>query len=427
MNDRAETVIETAPKAARRKAAFGFIFASALLNSISFGIMIPILPNLIRQFTGGDTAAAAEWNLFFGATWGVMQFFFGPILGMLSDRVGRRPVLLISFFGLASDFLFMAFAPTLWWLFVGRVLNGMTASSFSTAGAYIADITPPERRAKTFGMLTSAFSFGFIIGPMMGGLLGQHDLRLPFLAAAGLTALNFLYGLLVLPESLPPERRLKAFQGSRANPVGSLGLLRAHPGLLGLAGVAFLFQLSQMVLPTVFVLYTTDRYGWSPQVLGFTFLLTGVLGVIVQMFLVGPIVARLGERRTVLLGAAIGTLGFVWYGWAPQGWIYLLGAPVFCFSNLMMPGLQGLMTRRVPQNQQGQLQGALQSLQGIAAIFGPMLFGETFAWSLRHDAVVHAPGLAIYLAAGLLGLAFALAIGAARADAPETRPVITRG
>jgi DHA1 family tetracycline resistance protein-like MFS transporter len=262
---------------------------------------------------------------------------------------------------------------------------------------------------------------------MLGGLLGQHNLRLPFLAAAGFTALNFLYGLLVLPESLSPERRLKSFEWRRANPVGSLGLLRAHSGLLGLAGVGFLFQLSQMVLPTVFVLYTTYRYGWTPRVLGFTFLLTGVLGVIVQMFLVGPIVARIGERRTVLVGAAVGALGFVWYGWASKGWLYLLGAPVFAFSGLMMPGLQGLMTRRVPPSQQGQLQGAMQSLQGIASIFGPVVFGELFAWSLRHDALVHAPGLAIYLAAGLLGLAFVLAVGTARDPAAEPQPVITRG
>lgn len=427
MKDTVDTVAHEASRTPRREAAFGFIFASALMNSISFGIMIPILPNLIRQFTGGDTAAASEWNLFFGATWGVMQFFFGPILGMLSDRVGRRPVLLISFFGLAVDFLFMAFAPTLWWLYVGRVLNGMTASSFSTAGAYIADISPPERRAKTFGMMTSAFSFGFIIGPTLGGVLGQHDLRLPFLAAAGLTALNFLYGLLVLPESLSPEKRLKAFQWRRANPVGSLGLLRTHPGLLGLASVGFLFQLAQVVLPTIFVLYTTERYGWTPQVLGFTFLLTGVLGVIVQMFLVGPIVARIGERRTVLAGAAIGALGFAWYGWAPTGWIYLLGAPIFCFSGLLMPGLQGLMTQRVPPNQQGQLQGAMQSLQGIASIFGPVVFGETFAWSLRHDATLHAPGLAIYLSAGLLALAFALALGKARSHITEAKPAPTGG
>jgi DHA1 family tetracycline resistance protein-like MFS transporter len=196
---------------------------------------------------------------------------------------------------------------------------------------------------------------------------------------------------------------------------------------LGLAGVGFLFQLSQVVLPTIFVLYTTYRYGWTPRILGFTFLLTGVLGVMVQMFLVGPIVARIGERRTVLVGAAIGALGFLWYGWAPKGWIYLLGAPIFCFAGLLMPGLQGLMTQRVPPNEQGQLQGAMQSLQGIASIFGPVIFGETFAWSLRHEAVLHAPGLAIYLSAGLLGLAFALALGKARAHISEAQPVITRG
>ena len=402
-----------------RQAAFGFIFASALMNSVSFGIMIPILPNLIRQFTGGDTAAAAEWTLLFGATWGLMQFFIGPILGMLSDRVGRRPVLLISFFGLAVDFLFMAFAPTLWWLYVGRILNGMTAASFSTAGAYLADVTPPEKRAKSFGVLQSAFSFGFIIGPTIGGVLGEHNLRLPFIAAAIITAANWFYGLLILPESLAPERRLKAFDWRRANPVGSLGLLRSHPGLLGLAGVAFLFQLSQVVLPTIFVLYTSYRYGWSPQALGFVFLLTGVLGVAVQMFTVGPIVARLGERRTVLAGALIGATGFLWYGWAPNGWIYLLGAPIFAFSALMMPGLQGLMTRRVPPHQQGQLQGANQSLQGIASIVGPILFGETFAWSLRHEATLHSPGLAVYVAGALLGLAFLLALRTARHPAAQ--------
>jgi len=407
-----------APARPGRQAAFGFIFASALMNSVSFGIMIPILPNLVRQFTGGDTASAAEWTLLFGATWGLMQFFMGPILGMLSDRVGRRPVLLISFFGLAIDFLFMAFAPTLWWLYVGRILNGMTAASFSTAGAYLADITPPEKRAKSFGMLQSAFSFGFIIGPTIGGLLGQHNLRLPFIAAAAITAVNWLYGLLILPESLVPDRRLAAFDWKRANPVGSLGLLRSHPGLLGLAGVVFLFQLSQVVLPTVFVLYMTYRYGWSPRILGFTFLLTGVLGVAVQMFTVGPIVARIGERRTVLVGAAIGALGFLWYGWAPTGGLYLAGAPIFAFSALMMPGLQGLMTRRVPPNQQGQLQGANQSLQGIASILGPIVFGETFAWSLRHQSTLHSPGLAIYLAGGLLTLAFLLALRTARHPAP---------
>lgn len=403
----------------QRQAGFGFIFASALMNAISFGIMIPILPNLIKQFTGGDTAAAAEWNVLFATVWGVMQFFCGPLLGMMSDRYGRRPVLLLSLFGLGVDFLFMAFAPTLWWLFVGRILNGATAASFSTANAYLADVTPPERRAKVFGWMGSAFSFGFIIGPTLGGMLGEYDLRLPFIAAAALTFANWLYGLLILPESLPPERRAKAYDWNRANPLGSLQLLRSRPGLLGLVGVTFLFQLAHMVLPSIFVLYTGYRYGWTPGVLGLTFLLTGVLGVIVQMFLVGPVVAKVGERNAVLVGAISGVLGFAWYGWAPTGWAYLMAAPIFALIGLMMPGLQGLMTRKVQPHEQGQLQGANQSLQGIAAVAGPVIFGLVFAWSIRHDAILHMPGLAIYLAAGLLGLAFMLALSVARAPPQE--------
>jgi DHA1 family tetracycline resistance protein-like MFS transporter len=412
-----------APATARsgRQAAFGFIFASALMNSISFGLMIPILPNLIKQFTGGDTAAASEWNVLFATTWGLMQFIVGPILGMMSDRYGRRPVLLISMFGLAVDFLFMAFAPSLWWLYVGRILNGLTASSFSTAGAYLADITAPERRAKSFGMLTSAFSFGFLVGPALGGFLGEYSLRLPFLVAAGLTAVNWFYGLLILPESLPPERRLAVYNWSRANPLGSLRLLLAHRGLLALALVAFLFQLAQIVLPQIFVLYTTYRYQWPVWLLGLTFPVTGVMGVIVQMFLVGPAVARFGERRIVLIGAAAGALGFFWYGAATNGWLYLIGAPIFAFSGFIMPGLMGLMTQRVGPSQQGQLQGANQSLQGLAGIIGPILFGETFAWSIRSEATWHMPELAIFIAGGLLTAAFVLAWSVAhphRANVP---------
>jgi DHA1 family tetracycline resistance protein-like MFS transporter len=395
----------------QRQAAFGFIFASALMNSISFGLMIPILPNLIKQFTGGDTAAASDWNVIFATTWGTMQFVVGPMLGVLSDRFGRRPILLISNFGLAVDFLFMAFAPTLWWLYVGRILNGMTAASFSTGGAYVADITPPQDRAKNFGMLTSAFSFGFIFGPIVGGFLGDINIRLPFLVAAGVTSLNWFYGLLILPESLPKERRLQRYEWSRANPLGSLRLLRAHPGLTSLALVAFLFQLAQIVLPQVFVLYTTYRYRWSMSVLGTTFLITGIMGVIVQMFLVGPAVKRFGERRLVLIGCAAGALGFAWYGSASNGWLYLMGAPIFAFSGFLMPGVQGLMSQRVPPTHQGQLQGVNQSLQGIASIIGPSIFGLTFAFSVRHDATLHLPGLAIYLAGSLFVAAFALAWG----------------
>jgi DHA1 family tetracycline resistance protein-like MFS transporter len=407
-----------------RQAAFGFIFASALLNSLSFGIMIPILPNLIKQFTGGDTALASEWNVVFASVWGVMQLFCGPVLGMLSDRIGRRPVLLISFFGLAVDFLFMAFAPTLAWLFVGRVINGLTAASFSTANAYVADVTPPEKRAQTFGWMGSAFSFGFLLGPALGGYLagpafhhylGDFSLRLPFLVAGALTAINWLYGYFILPESLAPERRTATFDWRRANPVGSLNFLRNHGDLLGLATVGFLFQLAHTVLPSIFVLYSGYRYGWTPDVIGLTMMGTGIAGVIVQTTLVGPVVARIGERGALLLGALGGAAGFTLYGLASTGWAYIAAIPVFAVLNFMQPGLQGLMTRRVEPQHQGQLQGANQSLQGIASVIGPMIFGLTFAWSIGPQVMPHLPGLAIFLSAGLLGCAFLLGLRVAHA------------
>ena len=390
----------------KRRAAFGFIFATALMNAISFGIMIPILPNLIKQFTNGDFAAASLTNVLFATVWGLMQFFCGPVLGLLSDRIGRRPVLLISLFGLAVDFLFMALAPNLSWLFVGRVINGMTASSFATAGAYVADVTPPQDRAKTFGWMGSAFSFGFLVGPALGGLLAEQSLRLPFFVAAGLTTVNWLYGLLVLPESLPPERRIARFEWRRANPVGSLNFLRRHSELLDLALINFLFYLAQNVLPSIFVLYAGYRYHWSPLIMGMTLMGTGALGVAVQLLLVGPIVSRIGERNTLLLGAAGGAVGFALYGLAPTGLAYIASAPIFALMSLMQPGLQGLMTRRVGPQEQGQLQGANQSLQGISSIIGPLVFGTIFAWAVRNDATLHAPGLPIFLAACLLTIAF---------------------
>ena len=403
----------------KRRAAFGFIFATALMNAISFGIMIPILPNLIKEFTGGDYAAASLTNVLFATVWGVMQFFCGPVLGMLSDRIGRRPVLLISLFGLAVDFLFMALAPSLSWLFLGRVINGMTAASFSTAGAYVADVTPPERRAQTFGWMGSAFSFGFLVGPALGGLLAQHSLRLPFFVAAALTGVNWLYGLLVLPESLPPERRIARFEWRRANPVGSLNFLRRHAELLDLAFINFLFFLAQNVLPSIFVLYAGYRYNWTPLVMGLTLMGTGALGVLVQLLLVQPVVTRIGERGTLLLGALGGAVGFALYGFAATGWFYIASAPVFALMNLMQPGLQGLMTRRVGPQEQGQLQGANQSLQGIASIIGPLVFGTVFAWAVRHDATLHLPGLPIFLAGGLLLIAFGFGLRIHRGPAPK--------
>ncbi|WP_293676726.1 TCR/Tet family MFS transporter [uncultured Phenylobacterium sp.] len=402
-----------------REAGFRFIFAAALMNAVSFGIMIPVLPNLVKQLSGGDTADASTWNALFAVSWGLMQLCVAPLLGMLSDRIGRRPVMLISFGGLAIDFLFMAFAPSLFWLFVGRLINGATAASFSTANAYVADVTAPQDRAKTFGLMGSAFSFGFLIGPALGGFLagewmtsylGDFALRVPFLAAAGLTAVNWLYGLFVLPESLPPEKRQKSFQWRQAIPLVSLSFLGKHGDLLGLAGVNFLFQLAHTVLPSIFVLYAGYRYGWGADIVGLSMMATGILGILVQTLLVGPVVARIGERGALLLGTLAGAVGFALYGWAPTGWAYLASAPVFALMNFMQPGLQGLMTRRVGPQQQGQLQGANQGLQGIASVAGPMVFGLTFAWAVRHDASLHMPGLPIYIAAGLMVAAYLLSL-----------------
>ena len=398
---------------AGRRAAFGFIFVSAIASAMSIGIMVPILPNLLKQFTGGDTASAAEWNVVFATCGGMMSFFAGPILGLLSDRLGRRPVLLISLTGLGLDFLFMAFAPSLGWLFVGRLISGATSGVFSTANAYVADVTPPEKRARAFGWMGAAFSFGFLAGPAIGGLLGQVSLRLPFLAAAALTLANALYGALILPESLVPERRATHFDLSRANPLGSLRLLRSKEGLLGLGGIYFLSQIGQMVWPSVFVLYVGYRYGWTPGIIGLNMMAGGLMGVGVQSFLVGPVIRRFGEKGALLAGAGAAVIAFVWYGLAPTGFLYLCGMPISCLGGLLIPGLQGLMTRHVGPGEQGQLQGANQSLAGIASMIGPVLFGLSFAGAVRHPAW-HLPGLPMLLAAASTAGCFALALRVGR-------------
>jgi len=400
----------------KRKAAVGFIFITALMDVLSLGIMIPVLPNLVKEFAGGDTASASLWVGLFATVWALMQFFCSPILGLLSDRYGRRPVILISIFGLGIDYLFMAMAPTLAWLFVGRIVHGVTAASFSTASAYIADITPPEQRAKSFGLIGAAWSVGFVIGPALGGWLGEIDLRLPFYVAAALALANWLYGLLILPESLPPEKREKRFDWKKANPIGSLTLLRSHRDLMGLATLMLLFHLAHYVLPAIFVLYTGHRYGWSMTEIGLMLTVTGILGIIVQAGLVGPAVKWLGERRTMLVGMAAGAVGFTIYGLAPTQEIYWIGMPVFALMGLVQPGLQGLMTRRVGPHEQGQLQGANSSIAGLTGLVGPGLYTVVFAWSLRNEATQHMPGLAVLLAGGLMALGFVLALGVARPD-----------
>ncbi len=391
-----------------RPAALAFIFALVVVDVIAMGVVIPVLPKLVETFKGGDTAAAAEVYGVFGTAWALMQFLSMPVLGALSDRYGRRPVILVSCFGLGCDYVLMALAPNLWWLFVGRVISGITAASFSTAFAYIADVTPPEKRAAAFGMVGAGFGLGFTLGPALGGVLGGVDPRLPFWVAGGLTLLNAAYGWFVLPESLPAEKRA-AFSWKRANPVGSLKLLRSHPELFGLAAVLFLMQLSHVVFPAVTVLYMGYRYGWGEMAVGLVLAAVGVASMVVQGGLVRPVVKRIGERRALGIGLAFGATGMAIYGLAPSGAIFLAGIPVMALWGFAGPSAQSLMSQRVSPSEQGQLQGANSAMQAITGMIGPAPFTQAFAQAIGSGAGPHVPGVPFLIAAGMLVLAGVLA------------------
>jgi DHA1 family tetracycline resistance protein-like MFS transporter len=391
-----------------RRAALVFIFITIVLDMLALGLIIPVLPGLIQDFLGGDTAGAAKVYGVFGTVWALMQFFSMPIAGSLSDRFGRRPVVLLSNLGLGLDYVLMALAPNLAWLFVGRVISGITAASVSTGMAYVADVTPPEKRSGAFGMIGVAFGIGFVFGPALGGVLGTVDPRLPFWVAAGLSLANATYGYFVLPESLPPEKR-RPFEWRRSNPLGSLRLLRSHPELTGLAGVVFLNNLAHAALPATFVLYAGYRYGWDARTVGLTLGVIGACSAVVQGTLVAPLVRRFGERRILIAGLLLGAAGFAMYGVAPTGTLFVAAVPVVALWGLASPAAQALMSRRIGPSEQGQLQGANGSVMGIALMIGPAMFAATFAYFIGEGASVHLPGAAYLLAAVLLLLGAVLA------------------
>lgn len=410
-----------------RKAALAFIFVTVLIDILAFGLIIPVLPHLIIQFTGGDVLAATGWVGVFGVLFAAIQFFSAPVQGALSDRFGRRPVILLSCLGLGVDFIFMAVAQSLPWLLVGRVVSAVFSASFTTANAYIADVTEPARRAQAYGMIGAAFGLGFIIGPALGGELGHHDIRLPFWFAAGLALLNFGYGLFVLPESHPPERRTPRFDWSHVHPFGTLKLLGRYPKIWGLAGVIFLLGLAHYVYPSVFVLFADVAYGWDERVVGRVLGVVGVLSVIVNALLVKRVVAAIGERRALLAGLTCGLVGFAIYGVAPTGTVFLMGLPVMALWALAMPSTQALVTRQVGPEVQGRIQGALTSLGSLAGIIGPALYTAIFGWFIGPRAPAHLPGAPFLLAGLLLACALAVAWRYARAPAPGPAPGLAAG
>ncbi len=399
-----------------RRAALVFIFVTVMLDVLALGIIVPVLTPLVLSMVGGSAETTAKYIGIFGTAWAGMQFVAGPVLGALSDRFGRRPVVLLSNFGSGLDYLIMALAPNLGWLFVGRLVSGFTTGSIPTAYAYLADVTPPEKRSQAFGAVGAAFGMGFIAGPALGGVLGQVDVRLPFWVSAGLCLANAGYGLFVLPESLPPERRT-AFFWRRANPVAALGFLRSHRELLGLTAVLFSFYLAHEIFPSVYVLYADSRFGLDNRTVGLMLGSAGVCSALVQTVLIKKVLAQVGERGAILAGSVFGAAGFLLYGLATQPWMFWLAVPLGSLWGLASPPTQSIMSRRVNPTEQGRLQGAIGSLRGITGMMGPGLFTTTFAaftaagWMGRRG--VSVPGAPFLLSAALVlaGLAVAWVVG----------------
>ncbi len=385
-----------------RRAVLAFILLIAFLDIMAMSIVIPVLPELIKQMTG-SSEAAGWWNGVFVALWAGMQLLSSPIIGSLSDRYGRRPVLLLSIAGLGLDFVLMALAPNLWWLAVARMISGVTSSSFTTTYAYMADITAPEDRARGFGLIGAAFSGGFIIGPAVGGLLAEISLHAPFWAAAALCGLTFVYGLFVVPESLSADKRM-AFSWGRANPFGALRLLGSHADLPRLSMVNFLLYFAHHVFTVAFVLYAGDRFGWSSLEIGLLLALAGALDMAVQGVAVGPVVSRLGDRRTMILGLLGGAMALVLMGLSRTPALFIAATVLNATWGLAMPTIQSLMTRHVSESEQGQLQGANNSVASVAGVISPLVFGAVYAASSGPDALLPGIGTAFVIAGMVLAL-----------------------
>ncbi len=383
------------------KAALGFIFVTLLLDVTGLGIIIPVLPTLIGELIHGDLSEAASYGGWLTFAYAFMQFICAPVIGSLSDRYGRRPVLLLSLLGFGIDYLFLAFAPTIWWLFVGRLIAGVTGASFTTASAYIADISPPEKRAQNFGLIGAAFGLGFILGPVIGGVLGQFGSRIPFFAAAGISLLNTAYGFFVLPESLPAEHR-RPFDIKRANPFGSLMQLKKYPAVAGLIITLILMYTANNGLQSTWAYYGMEKFSWNEAWVGYSLGFIGLMIGLVQVFIIRWAIPKFGQAKSLYIGLVLYSIGMFLFAFAPNGtWMFIFIIP-YSMGGIAGPALQSIISGYAPANEQGELQGALTSLMSATTIFAPPLMTTIFAYFTAENAPFEFPGAPFLLSAILV-------------------------
>lgn len=393
-----------------RAPALVFIFITLLLDVIGFGLIIPVLPGLLEEMTGGDLSTAARWGGLLMFTYAVMQFVFSPVIGALSDHFGRRPVILAALFVFSIDFIIQGFAPNIWWFFAGRVLAGITGATFTSGSAYIADVSPPEKRAQNFGIIGAAFGVGFIIGPLLGGLVSHYaGLRAPFFVAAGLAMLNWLYGYFILPESLAPENR-RQFNWKRANPVGALLHLRKYPVVFGMVGSLVAIYVAGHANQSTWTYITMKKFNWDSRMIGFSLAFVGLATGIVQGGLTRVLIPKLGSRIAVYAGLMLYTIGFVLFAFATQSWMMFAFMVPFSLGGIAGPALQGIISNQVPANEQGELQGALTSLISLTSIIGPLLMTGLFAYFTSESAPIQFPGAPFLMGAVLTLVSLLLSI-----------------
>lgn len=397
----------------QRPAALGFIFVTVLIDVIGFGVIVPVLPKLIQELTHGSLSDVAWYGGLLMFAYSFVQFISAPFVGGLSDRYGRRPILLASLFGFTLDYLFLAFAPSIFWLFVGRVVSGIMGASFTTGYAYIADISPPEKRAQNFGILGAAFGLGFIIGPVIGGSLGQFGSRAPFLAAAALTLVNWLFGFFVLPESLTDENRRK-FEWKKANPIGSLINLKRYPMIVGLIVAFFLINTAAHAVQGTWNYYTMEKFQWNEAMIGYSLGVVGLVYAVTQGGLIRIILPVLGQNRSIYLGLALSALGYALFALTTQSWMMFVFLIPYCLGGIAMPPLQGIMSSQVPPREQGELQGALTSLMSVTAIVGPILMTGLFSYFTARETPIYSPEAPLWMGTILTAASLWISVGSLR-------------